>query len=185
MSRHQHSRRSGYTLLELIVVMAVITILATLSVPSLRTMGSSYKVGAAADAVRAAWAQARAHAIEEGRPYRFAVVPGSGHFRVAPDQEADWSGREGSGYTLQETLPPAVSFSVGGEGSAPPAAGSQPSPPPPASAYSHPIVFLPDGTARADAEVVFQMRGAKPVVLSLRAMTGAVTTRAAPLTGGR
>jgi hypothetical protein len=36
-------------------------------------------------------------------------------------------------------------------------------------------VFLPDGTARGDAALVFRARGCRPVVLRLRALTGIVT----------
>jgi hypothetical protein len=38
-------------------------------------------------------------------------------------------------------------------------------------------VFLPDGTARDDAEVRFQVKGALPKTVKLRGLTGAVTVR--------
>jgi hypothetical protein len=44
------------------------------------------------------------------------------------------------------------------------------------SAWSTVVVFLPDGTARADAEVVLLTSGAKPLLMRLRALTGVVTT---------
>jgi hypothetical protein len=46
------------------------------------------------------------------------------------------------------------------------------------------VVFLPDGTAREDAEIVFQVPGARSATLSLRALTGIVSVKAAN-TGGR
>src|SRR4051794_10283736 len=156
-------RRPAYTLVELMLVMAVLVIAGSMLIPSLRGLHPTFKVTAAVDAVRAAWAHARARAIEEGRPYRFAVVPGTGHYRIAPDQPEHWGGGgAGSGsagaspsqsaFVLADTLPKGVSFEVGGgsggggaaEGGGQSAASVSP------SSYSHPIVFLPDGTARED-----------------------------------
>jgi type II secretory pathway pseudopilin PulG len=193
-------RRRGYTLFELVLVCAMLLVLAALSVPALASMYGGYKMDAAVDSVRAAWAQARARAIEDGRPYRFAVVPGTGHYRVAPDAPEFWSGSGTSdkpGQVVADSLPKGVGFNVstGTGGSAPPPAsggadvglGDVLSSPPPQSpsAYTNPIVFLPNGTAREDAEIVFAVRGARSVSLSLRAMTGVVTSRKLPPTGGR
>ena len=46
--------------------------------------------------VRARWAEMRARAMAEGRPYRFAVTENTGKFRVAPDDDAYWSARAAS-----------------------------------------------------------------------------------------
>src|SRR5262245_26003542 len=99
-------RRAGFTLFEVVLVMAVLVIAAALTYPSLKGMYGYFKVHGAVDSVRAAWAQARAHAIEEGRPYRFAVEPDGSHYRVAPDHNDFWNGgsTEG-GHVLQEALP--------------------------------------------------------------------------------
>ena len=49
-------------------------------------------------------------------------------------------------------------------------------------------VFLPDGTARDDAEIRFQVKGAMPKSVKLRALTGGVSvqqgTSAQPDAGG-
>ncbi len=199
--------RRGYTLLELVLVCAVIVVLAALSVPTLASLYGPYKMDAAVDSVRAAWAQARARAIEDGRPYRFAVVPNTGYYRVAPDAPEFWSGSGGPtsepgkpGLVVADALPKGVRFTVSSGssgGSAPPPSSSSAgdaglggdvlsSPPPQSpSAYTTPIVFMPDGTTREDAEIVFQLRGARSVSLSLRAMTGVVTARKLGPNGGR
>ena len=39
--------------------------------------------------------------------------------------------------------------------------------------------ILPDGTARDDVNIIFQGRGARPMVLNLRALTGVVTAKVA------
>jgi Tfp pilus assembly protein FimT len=184
--------RSGYTLLELVMVCAVLTILGSLIVPSLGGLSGSYKMNAAVDTVRSAWAQARGRAIEESRPYRFAVIPGSGKYRIAPDQPEFWGGGSGSSSSSQkalvveESLPKGVSFSASASSSAAGGAGGSGQDGPAASGgdYAVPIVFLPDGTAREDAEVQFQVRGAKTTTLCLRALTGAVTVKRARQ-GGR
>src|SRR5207248_2593806 len=62
--------------------------------PSFDAMYATYKLDAAADSAQAGLTTARAQAIDEGQPYRFAIVPGKGNFRVAPDGAAYWSGGE-------------------------------------------------------------------------------------------
>src|SRR5262245_44842920 len=114
-------RRPSYTLMELILVLAVITMLSALAVPSLDSMYGYYKLNAALDSVKAAWALAKAHAIEEGVPYRFSVVPGKGNYRIAPDSNDYWSGGspapadpDNPPAVLDDALPRGVTFSMGG-----------------------------------------------------------------------
>ena len=76
--------RQAFTLLELVLVMTILVMLAAISYPSIDAMYGSYRVQAATDQVRAAWAEARTHAANEGRPYRFSIVPNKRNFRVAP-----------------------------------------------------------------------------------------------------
>ena len=77
--------RRGYTLFELTLVMAIMLIMGALAAPLISdSMHQEAKVEGATDMVRARWADCRTQAIEEGRPYCFAVVPNSGRFRVGP-----------------------------------------------------------------------------------------------------
>src|SRR4051812_21149897 len=82
--------RRAYTLLELLLVMAIIVMISAIAYPAMDSYFSYVKVTAAADSVRGAWSQARARSIQDGIPYRFSVAPGSTHYRVAPDQLAYW-----------------------------------------------------------------------------------------------
>jgi prepilin-type N-terminal cleavage/methylation domain-containing protein len=178
------SRRPGYTLFELILTTAVIAITAAVTVPSIDSMYPSYKLNASVDAVRAAWALGRAHAIEEGRPYRFAVAPGGGKYRLSPDdstadgpQPSDADPNSHS-LTLDDQLPQGVTFATGDDD------GQAAQGPQSADGLSTVAVFLPDGTARDDAEVRFQVKGALPKSVKLRGLTGAVTVQQQSPDGG-
>jgi len=180
-------RRPAYTLLELVLVIALLGILTALAYPSLDSMYGYYQLTAAADMVRAGWASARGRALDEGRPYRFAVVPNKGNFRVAPDSPDFWSGGDpppppdGSRppLILSDTLPKGIRFATPDAPAETDQSGdsSLPTDGVDSGSWSRPVVFLPDGTARDDAEIVFQARGARPILLKLRALTGAVTVK--------
>ncbi len=64
--RGRDRARQGFTLFELLLVCAVVVILGVAVYPSIEEMYSSYRVSASADQVRAAWAQARTHAMDDG-----------------------------------------------------------------------------------------------------------------------
>jgi hypothetical protein len=44
-------------------------------------------------------------------------------------------------------------------------------------AWATTVVFLPDGTAREDVKITFQVRGARPTALHLRGLTGNVSVQ--------
>lgn len=178
-------RRPAYTLLEVVLVLAVLVMVTALAYPSIDGMYGHHRLTAALDEVRGTWAAGRAHAIEEGQPYRFAVVMGKGNFRLAPDSPEFWDGGNGAPASgngpqpavITGALPRGVTFS-GGTGGA--AGGDSPdtvldsvSP----TQYQPIAVFLPDGTARDDVEIRFNVRGAAPAVIRLRSMTGVVSVQ--------
>lgn len=188
--------RPAFTLLELLLVLAILVMLGAIAYPSLDAMYSGYRVKAAADQVRGAWATARARAVEEGRAYRFAVLPGKGNFRVAPDSADFWGGSGAAPDAASATSPPYVQdgalpkgvrfagadgqYDLGdsGDDSSAPAGEVDP------SQLVRWIVFLPDGTARTfggmgddNIEVVLSSPGTRPVTLRLRGLTGIVTVR--------
>jgi Tfp pilus assembly protein FimT len=179
--------RRAHTLMELILVMAIFLIMAAMGGPVIvDSLSAGIKVDAATDAVRGAWAEAQAHAINEGRPYRFSVVSGRGNYRVAPDDGDYWEGVSPSAATdgsdppllLEKTLPPGIVFS---SPEAAPAQDSSESAETEAavdpSAWLCIAVFLPDGTARDDAELALNMGNSRAAVVKLRALTGAVTVQ--------
>jgi prepilin-type N-terminal cleavage/methylation domain-containing protein len=77
--------RRGYTLFELIVVMAVLLMLAAVILPSVGAFRGDTRQRAGIDTVRGELAVARARAMEEGRPYRVAVSQDKKRIRRAPD----------------------------------------------------------------------------------------------------
>lgn len=160
--------RRGFTILETLLVLALIIVIASIAVPSIDAMYSGVKLTAAADTVRGQWADARARAVEDGIAYRFSVVPSSGKFKVAPDagDDAQMDDSGDAPLKVEDSLPGNVTFSdanqSGGDGSD--------------GDYQSVVVFLPDGTAREDVEVGFRSRGTRTLVLRLRGLTGAVTS---------
>src|SRR5262245_18519123 len=160
--------RRGYTLFEVMLVIALLVLMAALVVPNLDAMYADYRLAAAVDGVRASWAQARSHSMDEGRGYRFAIVPGKGNFRVAPDS-ADYVTGAGPPappdpakppLVLEEALPKGITFTTAGAANQFPAGdtafavGGVES-----SQWSPTALFLPNGTARDNVEIVFQARG--------------------------
>jgi prepilin-type N-terminal cleavage/methylation domain-containing protein len=182
------STRRGFTLLEVLLAIAVLVILTAICYPSLRSSYGYYKLNGGIDSVRAAWAMARARSVEEGRPYRFSIEPNGSRFRVAPDKSDYWSGstppddKQGKGMILEQALPGGVRFSVGGqptgdvpEDKSPP--GSEAKAKFSGVDWSKAVVFLPDGTAKDDVEILFQVKGARATRLRLRGLTASVTVQ--------
>lgn len=90
MPGRSHSRvraplAAGFTLVEVLLVLALLVMLAAVILPSIGTFrGDTYQRGAA-DVVRSELAAARGHAMETGVPYRLAVKVDGTRMRRAPD----------------------------------------------------------------------------------------------------
>ena len=80
-----HTHRRGFTIFELVVVMAVLLLLAAVILPSIGAFRGDTRQRAAADVIRGELAVARARAMEEGRPYRVAISQDGKRIRRAPD----------------------------------------------------------------------------------------------------
>ena len=163
--------------------MALIVILASLTYPAIETMYRETRLQAGSDAVRAAWAEAQSHAVNEGRAYCFAVIPGKGNYRVAPDtrdangvedESKAESDSENPSYVLEESLPKGIVFPESSGHSA--NAGADDSALPEGQIASGQWVilatFLPDGTTDQDVELPLEYPGCRALTLHLRALTG-------------
>jgi prepilin-type N-terminal cleavage/methylation domain-containing protein len=178
------AKRPGFTLLEVVLVAALLVILAAITYPTASSMYAHEKVKAAADSVRGSMANARSRAVSEGRRYKLAVVANKGNFRIAPDSPSYWSGSgtgdEGASnrtgpLVLTDKLPKGISFSTGASDSASFGGDDDANESVSWDSWTDAATFLPDGTATEDRDITLSVNGTKPVVLKLRAMTGTVT----------
>lgn len=162
--------RRAYTLLEMLLVLALLVILGALAYPSVDGMYSGIRLKAGADNLRSALAQARAHAMDEGCSYRFGVVAGQGNYRVAPEGADYWgdgapaapADPDNPPLVLEDKLPKGIVFTLddlGGGG----------------GGWVPVVTFLPDGTATDDRQFTLRLPGCRPVIVRLRALTGTVT----------
>jgi Tfp pilus assembly protein FimT len=167
------------TVFEMVVVLAILVIAAAIAVPNLGILkGGGTTLNAAADTVKARWAEARARAVADGRPYRFAIIENTGKFRVAPDSPEFWDGASTSAppsgdgarppLVVEDHLPPEMRFL-----SSPDAQGGAQGQ---SNDWTCPIVFMPDGCAQQDGQIVFGGVSGKPLVLRIKAATGVATT---------
>lgn len=197
--------RRAFTLLEVALVLAIILVLAAVTVPSLETMYGDVKLTAATDLIRARWADARTQAIEEGRAYRFAIMAGQGNFRIAPDLGDYWNGGGGGGdatqgLVVEDELPEGITFSDSASAGSGTVANANPAGSDMAVAlqtqaqnagasgadsggWVRVATFLPDGSTHDDVTITLTAPNARPVRLQLRALTGTVTTQPLPPQG--
>jgi prepilin-type N-terminal cleavage/methylation domain-containing protein len=83
-------RRRGFTLLELMLVLAVIVVVTAMAVPALYRPLQNYKLKKGADHVRAIMGKAQLRAIKSGQVQVMLFLPGSGDLLVqthATDQD--------------------------------------------------------------------------------------------------
>ena len=74
----------GYTLLELLIVIAILAVVAALASPALWSRWGQTRVEGAGHLVRAALGRARVEAIESATPYQFRFRPGTAQYQYGP-----------------------------------------------------------------------------------------------------
>jgi len=176
MIRARNTDRVGYTLLELMVVMALIVVITSISVPVISTMLDDARLEGATDMVRAKTAEARAYAMDTGKPWRVAYIPGTGVIQVAPEDSTDWEQMDQTVIAkpglFRDELPKNVYLG--------PNAGditSASSSPSPGAAWQTIAVYSYDGSAREDSITYFGKYGTPPMAMELRSLTGSVTIK--------
>jgi len=173
------SNRRGFTLMELLLVLAIIVLLGALSTPSFIQTFSRQSLEKGADRVRIAMGQARVKAIRSGDIYAVYILEGGAWFNVAPFSQAQAQTaianqrQQLAGFRMQsdfedDLLPKGVTF-VGSQTAVDSRAaemlsGNE-------SGGLRPILFYPDGTSQ-DARVVLQNDKGVFVEIQLRGLTG-------------
>ncbi len=175
--------RRGLTLVEVILVLALLVVIGALSVPLLAGAFSRARLHSAGDTVRGAWAKARLAAMQSGHSCAFRYEPDGGRFQIvtldelalpetselAPaDPEAEYKAADMLRLP-KSRLPEGVVFAAGEVSSSThllatmPAAADGP--------WSNPILFYPDGTT-SDAVVLLSNGGGIMIRVTLRGLTG-------------
>jgi prepilin-type N-terminal cleavage/methylation domain-containing protein len=186
--------RRGYTLMEVLLTLAIVTFVAAMAWPTLARPMAERRLRAAAEGIRTEWSHARVEAMRSGRAQAFRYEMGGGHYSVAPESVADpAASATGAGLTTEVTpndaqstdgapattevgtLPEGLTFL------APEATAGTETAPAPVEAFtdagdgwSVPILFFPDGTA-TDLWVVLGNAEGSVVRVSLRGVTGTAT----------
>lgn len=186
MTARRHHRRSAFTIMEMLVVIAVVVILGAILVPSLVGFWSNNRTKAGVDITTARLSDARGAAISRGQAYRVCVSPDGRQIRVCPDEsempEQLPSGTSSAPFVRTDTLPDGVVLTPIVTGTADSTAS--------ADGWLTLITFLPDGTCREEASE-FQLAepDVTPQVVRVRGLTGVWTvnpsTAANPMSGGR
>jgi len=174
-------RRTAFTLLEVLLVMAILLIIAAVCIPTMTAMFGDTKVRGAGDEVRYAMAEARARSIDNGVPYRFAKKPGTEKFRIAPDTSESWTSTGSNVSTdddksMEGSMPKGILFDAdGGQGGSGNSTGD----------WTPVVVFLPDGSCKLpdgttdkDATITVKPHdGGYSLIVRVRCLTGIITVK--------
>jgi prepilin-type N-terminal cleavage/methylation domain-containing protein len=185
--------RKAFTLIEMLLVLAIIVAVAALSMPALRGVIQGARLRAAADTVRTEWMRAHVKAMKTGRIQVFRYEQGGAKYTVQPwiagDDALEASAQSVNGFAApaeeQESadrgegheLPEGTMFVAGDaaaesrslaiEQSAADASQFE-------AEWSRPILFYPDGST-SDAYVIVANERKVAVRVDLRGMTGAAS----------
>ncbi len=187
----QPKATSGFSLLELTLVLALLVVLTAIAWPALERPLAADRLQRGADKVRSEWTRTRVRAMTSGSPHVFRYQPLTNQYRVEI-----WSGAESQleagsvsdfGIPLEPAvvaeglgtkgLPEGVLFDANqmmqdmramfvGADAAAPQNGE--------AAWSDPIYFYPDGTATT-ARLLVKNEHDLYIVLDLRGLTGVTT----------
>lgn len=183
-SLHNQIRRtrSAFTLMELLLVLAVVVVVMSMATPSINRMFQRTALDRGADKVRAAMGKARVKAIKEGDVYAVFVSLGSNWFDVGPfansknqigraNRDQSMVSQQGNSGFEENILPGGVNF-VASEVLSDSRAqevlsGTESS----GGGGLQQILFYPDGTSQ-NASVVLQNEIGGIVEIQLRGLTG-------------
>lgn len=177
--------RPAFSLIEVLLVMALLVLAGALAAPAFTEGTSSAKLRDAANKLSQLWSQARLDAMTLGRPLLFQCTLGAGSGTVSGPGEATAVGAEGApaapsagassieldGIVFRRLLvaEPAGAAALGAE-----AVDGMP---------SMPVVFHPDGST-SDAECLLEAESGPQLLVTLRGLTGSSRVADAPEESG-
>jgi len=181
---------AAFTLMELLIVVALLAVVLTLSLPSLRKLSAKSELRTAARQLRVTLLEARLAAIDSGRPVVFRYQPEGGQYEVRRGQELsaplhraseelgvaepdqfDAGSTAGDASTEPQSLPRGVRFvdpSTDRQAAPPAAAGEQPD----RGTWTAPLVFYANGRTR-NARIAL-INDTYRIELDVRGLTGTV-----------
>lgn len=189
------TRRVGFTLIEMVLVMSIIVVIAAMALPLVLENLRQNRMRKAANDVYQELSSTRLHAIDAGLTYQFRFEPGGRNYLVIPyERDAD-DLEENSGFSgntssrrprISRRLPEGLTFDVedaeNGDSnnldvarirqellSMLPNGGELRD-----VQWSPPILFFPDGSSQQSMFIVID-KNEKYMRLSVRELTGAVT----------
>ncbi len=184
--------RSALTLLEVLLTLALIVVLGSLTWPALGRPLATQRLRYAADDIRTAWGRARISAISSGQTYVFRYTPEGNRYaiecQVAPEASFDAAAEEivaetaagmepGLHAKQEHQLPEGCLFAAGQAVVDTRADTQQAMNAPPADeelTWADPILFYPDGTC-STARLRLVNEHGRLIELSLRGLTGVTT----------
>ena len=185
----QSSRcRGGFTLMELLLVLAVLVIITALAMPSLSGAMANQKLRKAGDLVRSEFARARNRSMRTGRIHVFRYLPGTGEYSLEPwyaDDDflesnvqtvgmAPVNADAVSSETVYVQLPDGITFSglqVEFDARAMETVGEAMQSTSPTAGAPASILFYPDGQS-STARIVLSNQASYYLIIQLRGLTG-------------
>jgi len=186
MARSHHTLpRRALTLLEVLLVLALLVVLASVVWPALEPVLAGLELRKSGERIRVEWNRARVDALSSGRTILFRYVPDTNRYSIEQRREPQFAPGSGSSQTAvaqpeseapsrEAVLPERIKFvrseisnnEVDASGSTATSTLE--------GDWSDPVVFYPDGTT-SDVTLVLKNEREQCVELSLRGLTAVVT----------
>ncbi len=181
----RRERRSGLTLVEVCLVLALLVVIGAISAPMLGGSFSCAELHGASDLLRGAWSRGRLAAMESGETYVFRFQPNGRAYQIVTLSDLGVLGAEAVPVEdvegavedkpedimrlAKNSLPDGVIFASGEVSSSSQVMATLGAPS--GGSWSSPLLFHPDGTT-SDASIVLANDAAQTIRVTLRGLTG-------------